>query len=216
MLSSPPFLTRNGSTLPNSTPPQCSSTCGEPLSSRGVRHQAAEKRWRITPVLIIDEVSLGSPTLFNKFHCVHRRFQTYTNVNAKYERSRLLAQVIGYNDGGYTVYFLFNGEIKKDLQDSDLSPYDGTYKTRTGMLGCEFFDEGDEKVSPGQFRVEEVMHKANEYQCIRLTGSKSEDIGKLSNYDIAAVIKAYETQKQEARGRGDVEVLSYRTRSRKL
>ena len=145
-----------------------------------------------------------------------QRFETYTNVNAKYERSRLLAHVIDYQDGNYTVYFLFNSEIVKGLQESDLSEYDGTYITRGEMLGNEFFDEGDEKVSPGRFRVEEVMHKENEYKCIRLTGSKSEDIGKLSNYDIAAVIKAYETQKQEARERGDVEILAYRTRSRKL
>jgi hypothetical protein len=145
-----------------------------------------------------------------------QKFETYGNVNAKYNRSRLLAHVIDYQGGNYTVYFLFNSEVVKNLQESDLSLYDGIYNTREEMVGCEFFDEGDAKVSPGQFRVEEVMHKENEYKCIRLTGSKSEDLGKISNYDIAAVIKAYETQKQEARERGDGEILSYRTRSRKL
>ena len=140
---------------------------------------------------------------------VRQRFQVGDNVIAKWKtRQHYLAHVTGYEDGKYTVYFLDHHD-KKGLKDKDLREYDGTYLTRSCMIGKVFEEEGDHELAAGTFRVRNIAE--NEYICIRVAGTEK---GQLVNYKIGHVIKTYEEAKQKARQEGVGEVLSSKRRRR--
>ena len=150
---------------------------------------------------------------------IRPRFQLYQSATAKYKRKRqfFLGHVIAINtnDGActYSVYFLF-GKTVDGVKETDMKAYDGTYTSRSGMLGCDFHEEGDEDFPEGSFRVRQILHDKNEYRCVRLTGGTTSEQGQVVNFDMGYVIKTYEHQKQDDRIRGLGEIMTSRTRSR--
>ena len=145
---------------------------------------------------------------------IRQRYPLGDTVKAKWARRQVyLGHVVGYNQGAglYSVYFLWNGEVKSGLQERDISPYHGDYITRAEMVNREFFADEAEDFPEGIFYVKGIDNN-NEYKCIRKTGGDQRHVGQLVNFDIGYAIKAYQTQLQDERERGIGRVLNTRTR----
>ena len=121
-------------------------------------------------------------------------------------RQWFLAQVTGYEDGKYSVYFLFS-KTKDNVPASDIRSSDSRYPRRGDMVGNDFFFCGAPDLAEGTFRVTEVLEDKNFYRCARVTGDGPQMV---EDFDIGCVIKEYMKAVDKRRELGIGEVLSTR------
>jgi hypothetical protein len=140
---------------------------------------------------------------------VRQHFQVGANVNAEWRRGKwFLGQVTGFDNGRYTVYFLF-GKVKPNLLPSQVRDSDSRYPRRSEMVRKDFFFDGAPDLPEGTWRVRQVLGKENMYKCTRITGGDPKDIEK---FDIGYVIKQYMQEADQLRESGLGTVLTTRTR----
>ena len=130
------------------------------------------------------------------------------NIFCKYKRRRFLGQVTGFDDGKYSVYFLF-GKTRDNVPASDIRSSDSRYPRRDDMIGKDFFFNGAPDLAKGKFQVSKIIEENHQYRCTRLTGDGSR---KVEDFDIGWVINEYMTALDKLREMGVGQVLSRRTR----
>ena len=141
---------------------------------------------------------------------VRQQFQVGDNVNAEWRRGQwFLGHVTGFDDGRYTVYFLF-GKVKSKLQPSKVRESDSSYPKRSELIGKDFFFDGAEDLPEGTWRVRQLLNQENMYKCTRLTGVGLQNVEK---FDIGYVIKQYVKGLHDRRESGLGTVLSRGRRS---
>ena len=123
-----------------------------------------------------------------------------------------LAQVTGYDDGKYNVYFLF-GKTKDNVSESDIRSSDSRYPRRGDMIGKDFIFSGAPDLAKGKFKVREILADKDMYRCTRVTG----DGPKMTeDFDIGWTIKEYMANVDKRRESGIEDILSTRTRSTRV
>ena len=138
-----------------------------------------------------------------------QEFQPGDNVNAEWVRgSWFLGQVTEFEDGRYTVYFLF-GKAKENMMPSKVRASDSRYPRRGDMLGRDFWFDGAQDLPEGRWRVRQLLNKENMYKCTRLSGAGSQNV---EDFDIGYVIKQYMQECDNRRESGVGTVLETRTR----
>jgi len=135
------------------------------------------------------------------------------NVTCKWRaRSWFLAQVTGYDDGKYSVYFLC-GKTKDNVRACDIRSSDSRYPRRDDMVGKDFIFNGAPDLAKGNFKVSEILADKNLYRCTRVTGEGSK---MTEDFDIGWVIKEYMANVDERRESGIGDILSTRTRNTRV
>ena len=131
------------------------------------------------------------------------------NVNCLWRRGKwFLGHVTGFDDGKYTVYFLF-GKVKDNVPPSQIRSSDTRYPRRQEMIGKDFFFDGADDLPAGMWRVRQVLGDENLYRCTRLSGAGNQNV---ENFDIGYAIKQYMKGVDDRRESGFGQVLSSRTR----
>jgi len=123
-------------------------------------------------------------------------------------RQWFLAQVTGFDEGKYSVYFLCS-TTKDNVPASDIRSSDSRYPRRDAMVGNVFFFCGASDLAKGKFRVSEIIADKNLYKCTRITGDGPQMV---EDFDIGYVIKEYMKAVDKRRELGVGEVLSTRRR----
>ena len=141
----------------------------------------------------------------------HRqRYAIGDNVNAKWKAKQFfLGHVINFNRGLYTVYFVEDGQVKKNLRDCDLRPYDGPCLRRCEMVNkCFYYFPGEDDCPSGIFKIRQLLTDKNVFRCIRMTGGGSKREGQLEDFDVGYVMRRYEQRQQQSRERGEGQILN--------
>ena len=140
---------------------------------------------------------------------VRQSFQLGVNVHAEWKRGQwFLGQVTGFDNGRYTVYFLF-GKSKSNLRPAQVRASDSTYPARHGMSNKDFFFDGAPDLPKGVWRVGQILEDENRYKCTRITGGGDQNV---ECFDIGYVIKQYVKGRDQRREDGIGTVLKTRTR----
>ena len=140
----------------------------------------------------------------------HRqRYNIGDNVNAKWKpRQFFLAHVTNFHRGLYTVYFVEDGQVKANLRERDLRPYNGPCLLRGEMVDKCFFFPGEDDCPSGIFKIRRLLTFTNTYTCIRMTGGGSKCEGQLEDFDVGYVIRMYGERQQRSRERGEGQILN--------
>ena len=143
---------------------------------------------------------------------VRQVHQIGDNITCKWgPRQWFLAQVTGFDNGKYSVYFLC-GKTKHNVPSSHIRPSDSRYPRRHDMVGKDFyFPAGAPDLPEGRFRVTQILEDKNFYRCARVTGNPST---KVEDFDIGYVVKEYVKGVDKSRELGHGEVLSTTRRNR--
>ena len=142
---------------------------------------------------------------------VRQSFQLGVNVHAEWKRGQwFLGQVTGFDNGRYTVYFLF-GKSKSNLRPAQVRASDSTYPERRDMWNKDFFFDGAPDLPKGVWRVGQILEDKNRYKCTRITGGGGGDQN-VECFDIGYVIKQYVKGRDQRREDGIGTVLKTRTR----
>ena len=140
---------------------------------------------------------------------VRQSFQLGVNVHAEWKRGQwFLGQVTGFDNGRYTVYFLF-GKSKSNLRPAQVRASDSTYPERRDMWNKDFFFDGAPDLPKGVWRVGQILEDENRYKCTRITGGGDQNV---ECFDIGYVIKQYVKGRDQRREDGIGTVLKTRTR----
>ncbi len=142
---------------------------------------------------------------------VRQSFELGVNVNAEWKRGQwFLGQVTGFDNGRYTVYFLF-GKSKSNLRPAQVRASDSRYPVRRGMWGKDFIFDGAPDLPKGVWRVKQILEDENLYKCTRITGGGG-GAQNVECFDIGYVIKQYVKERDQLREDGIGTILKTRTR----
>ena len=107
-----------------------------------------------------------------------------------------------------------DGNVKKNLTDADIRPYDGPCMQRGDMIDKNFHFDGEEDCPAGLFKARRLV--GNAYQCIRLSGGGVKEKGQLEEFDVGYVLRVYQAETERMREEGEGEILNSRHRSRQF
>ena len=126
------------------------------------------------------------------------------NVFAKWKPKKwYLAHIINIKDGMYDVYFVGDGQIKKGLKPNQvrIPPTNLTLFKRKDMLNAEFYDDGDDDLASGTWKVRRIIEVDNTFTCVRLTDGDAMSKN-CEQFDIGYVFRTVQRARERVREQG--------------
>ena len=126
-------------------------------------------------------------------------FAVGSNVYARWKKNQwYLGHVFDKQNGQYSVYFPADGKTKTGLPPKYVRPAEPSafVYSRGEILNKTFYDDGDDDLNPGEWKVRRIIQEKNVYLCTRLTGGGSKNC---EEFDIGYVIRQIVGEEQKER-----------------
>ena len=109
-----------------------------------------------------------------------------------------------HENGNYDVYFVEDSQLKKGLVPSYVRdvPEGVNLPHRRDMLNKVFYDDGDEDVAAGEWKVRRISDD-NNYVCTRLTGGGLM-AKNLLEFDVGYTMRMVRVREEDIRERGPI------------